>query len=293
MRGGAPQFKMGKADFTIAECRILATAFSRKSFLDVLDFNDFSHFDYLSSRFEIECNSYLDLLRNIYSKLKKFYRCEYVYKTELIKKLLTENSAKDTVCVSEFGVGSSKADIVMFNGESKAFEIKTEFDSPQRLDKQLDDYKKVFDKCFVVIPEKKYSEYLQFLDEEVGIFVLTENKGIIHIEKERDAKPGDSIDPDAMIGCMRTKEYTFLAHSLGASTEDVPGYYLYTHCKNIMRSAEKKDLKTNFLKAVKSDRDNSIRLKKHPHFIRQMILSLRLSLKKEESILTKLQSSIN
>lgn len=30
----------------------------------------------------------------------------------------------------------------MFNGESKAFEIKTEYDTPRRLDKQMDDYKR-------------------------------------------------------------------------------------------------------------------------------------------------------
>ena len=76
---------------------------------------------------------YSDLLKKSYSVISKYYRCEYVYKNELIKLLLKKYGTRNSVYFNEFRVGNSIADMVMFNGESKAFEIKTEYDTPRRL----------------------------------------------------------------------------------------------------------------------------------------------------------------
>ncbi len=140
--------------------RELSSVFSRKAFVDVLDYNDYSHFNWLSSRYEtLKCSTYFDLLKRSYSLISKHYRCEYVYKNELIKLLLREYGTKNSIYFSEFRVGNSIADMVMFNGESKAFEIKTEYDTPRRLDKQMDDYKRFFDKNYIVVPENRVGEY--------------------------------------------------------------------------------------------------------------------------------------
>ena len=158
---------MPRTDMSTARCesdldrlRNLSSAFSRSAFVDVLNFNDYTHFDWLFSRYgSSSCTTYFDLLKKSYALLSKHYRCEYVYKNELIKLLLKRFGSRHSVYFSEFRVGNSIADMVMFNGESKAFEIKTEYDTPRRLDKQLDDYKRFFDKCYIVIPESKSEEY--------------------------------------------------------------------------------------------------------------------------------------
>uniref|UniRef100_UPI00260D6DC8 hypothetical protein n=1 Tax=uncultured Bacteroides sp. TaxID=162156 RepID=UPI00260D6DC8 len=66
--------------------RDLSSAFSRSAFIDVLNFNDYSHFNWLASKYDLlKCATYSDLLKKTYSLISKYYRCEYVYKNELIK----------------------------------------------------------------------------------------------------------------------------------------------------------------------------------------------------------------
>ena len=61
----------------------------------------------------------------------------------------------------------------MFNGESKAFEIKTEYDTPRRLDKQMEDYKRFFDKCYLVVPEDRLEEYYNIVEPTTGIITMS------------------------------------------------------------------------------------------------------------------------
>lgn len=116
--------------------RDFSTAFSRSAFTDVLLFDDFSRFDWLRAQYRLRSKTYAGLIRGAYAAISKDYRCEYVYKNELVNLLLRRYGTRSTVYFSEFRVGSSIADMVMFNGESKVFEIKTEYDSPRRLDRQ-------------------------------------------------------------------------------------------------------------------------------------------------------------
>lgn len=123
--------------------RDFSSAFSRSAFVDILNYSDYSHFNWLASKYDtLKCATYFELLKKSYSLISKHYRCEYVYKNELIKHLLHEYGTRNSVYFSEFRVGNSIADMVMFNGESKVFEIKTEYDTPRRLDKQIEDYKR-------------------------------------------------------------------------------------------------------------------------------------------------------
>ena len=114
--------------------RDCSSAFSRSAFTDVLSYDDYSHFDWIYSYYNFKCDTYLGLIKRAYSIIAKGYRCEYVYKNELLTQLLKVYGVKNTAYYSEFRVGESIADMAMFNGESKAFEIKTEYDSPRRLD---------------------------------------------------------------------------------------------------------------------------------------------------------------
>ncbi len=56
----------------------------------------------------------------------------------------------DEVSVFEFNVGSSRLDFARVNGSSYAYEIKTELDSLEKLEKQMIDYSKVFEYLHVV-----------------------------------------------------------------------------------------------------------------------------------------------
>ena len=79
------------ANKELIRLRDFSSAFSRSAFIDILNYNDYSHFNWLLSKYNLlKCVTYSDLLRKLYSLISKHYRCEYVYKNELIKHLLKE-----------------------------------------------------------------------------------------------------------------------------------------------------------------------------------------------------------
>jgi hypothetical protein len=77
----------------------------------------------------------------VYNLLFKNYRNEYVYKNVLANKiLLGKHSLNTSQILTEFRVGRSKADVVLLNGTSTVYEIKSEYDSFARLEKQIQSY---------------------------------------------------------------------------------------------------------------------------------------------------------
>lgn len=67
----------------LIKLRNLSSAFSRNAFVDVLNYNAYSHFNWLASKYDtLKCTTYFELLKKSYSLISKYYRCEYVYKNE-------------------------------------------------------------------------------------------------------------------------------------------------------------------------------------------------------------------
>ena len=282
------------ANKEIIRLRDLSSAFSRSAFIDILKFNDYTHFNWLVSRYDIlRCATYSDLLKKSYSVISKYYRCEYVYKNELIKLLLKKYGTRNSVYFSEFRVGNSIADMTMFNGESKAFEIKTEYDTPRRLDRQMDDYKRFFDKCYIIIPENKVDEYSDIVESTTGIIAMSRNNGRIILKEIRHAEQNERFDPEALMSCLRTEEYKNIALSLGESLEGVAGYDMYKYCYQVISKANPDELRELFLREIKKRKNNTALLRKYPMSIRQMMLSLNLPEGKANKLLEQLNININ
>lgn len=274
--------------------RDLSSAFSRNAFVDVLNYSDYSHFNRLASRYDtLKCTTYFELLKKSYSLISKHYRCEYVYKNELIKLLLNRYGTRNSVYFSEFRVGNSIADMVMFNGESKAFEIKTEYDTPRRLDKQMEDYKRFFDKCYIVVPKNKSDDYYDIVESTTGIITMSRDNGHIILTEDRKAHRNEHFDPEALMSCLRTDEYKNIALSLGVSLDGVAGYDMYKFCYNVISHADSGKIRELFLREVKKRKNNTSLLRKYPMSIRQMMLSLNLSEDKANKLVEQLNININ
>ena len=83
-----------------------------------------------------------ELFEKAYKKLLKTYRNEYVFKNAIAKKiLLGRHSINSSILFTEFRVETSKADVVIFNGTTHVYEIKTELDTTERLENQIANYK--------------------------------------------------------------------------------------------------------------------------------------------------------
>jgi len=282
------------ANKELIRLRDLSSVFSRRAFIDVLNFNDYSHFNWLASKYDIlRCATYSDLLKKSYSVISKYYRCEYVYKNELIKLLLKKYGTRNSVYFSEFRVENSIADIVMFNGESKAFEIKTEYDTSRRLDKQMDDYKRFFDKCYIIISEDKVDEYCDIVESTTGIIAMSRNNGRIILKEIRQAEQNERFESEALMSCLRIEEYKNIVLSLGESLEGVAGYDMYKYCHQVISKANPNELRDLFLREIKKRKNNTALLRKYPMSIRQMMLSLNLPEDKANKLLEQLNININ
>ena len=272
-----------------------STAFSRSAFTDVIKYKDFSQFDWVRSiclQGE-SVSTYGELLDVVYTNMVKHYRCEYVYKNEIIRQLLRNFRKSDTAVVfNEFRVGDSIADLAIFNGESKAFEIKTEFDSPKRLDKQINDYSRVFEKCYVVIPEKKMYEYGHCLDNNTGILTLDYKKGHLSIDTFREAERNDSIDVAVLIRCLRTKEYEKIVSSYYGKLPDVHSAYMFDACQEQMSAMPIAILRESFITAMKQRRNGLSHLIKVPQTLMQLCTALNLRDKEITSLIELLNTNI-
>lgn len=291
---GVLYMAMINANEELIRLRDFSSAFSRSAFIDVLNFNDYSHFNWLVSKYDIlRCATYSDLLKKSYSVISKYYRCEYVYKNELIKLLLKKYGTRNSVYFNEFRVGNSIADMVMFNGESKAFEIKTEYDTPRRLDKQMDDYKRFFDKCYIIVPEDKVDEYRDIVESTTGIIAMSRNNGRIILKEIRHAEQNERFEFEALMSCLRTEEYKNIVLSLGESLEGIAGYDMYKYCYQVISKANPNELRELFLREIKKRKNNTAQLRKYPMSIRQMMLSLNLPQDKANKLLEQLNININ
>ncbi len=198
---------------------------------------------------------YNQLLR----KLGSDYRSEYYYKNYIAKRhLLGKHSLNTATMLSEFRVGGSKADCVILNGTSTCYEIKTEYDSLVRLDEQLSDYSKVFDRVYVVCGEKNLSQVATATSSHVGILVLTKNNYLsVRREAIHRKKP---IDRYMLAMSLRKEEYTKLAGLISGEIPDVPNSKLFSECKNIIANADNELVENYFLRILKESRANNSEL---------------------------------
>lgn len=94
----------------------------------------------------------------------------------------------------EFCIGKSRADAVMISDEITGFEIKSDKDSLDRLEKQVKNYNRFCDKAYLVVGTK----FLEKAEEEIPAFwgiyyVYADNEGTIRIEMIREAAQNPRI----------------------------------------------------------------------------------------------------
>ncbi len=122
--------------------------------------------------------TYGQFFDDLYSLLKENYRNEYVFKNEFLLTLLKKEYKTKHTFLQEVRIGDNIADMVVINGKSIAYEIKTELDSFARLEAQLTSYLKVFDKVFMIISENHLDKLEKLLIGKystVGIYILNNN----------------------------------------------------------------------------------------------------------------------
>ena len=95
-----------------------------------------------------------------------YYFCERVIKYYFIKHLKDQ---MNHIVAFEMNIGDSRIDICRINGSSYAYEIKTEYDTFDRLGSQMQDYLRTFEKVYVIVPIGRVNDVKNLIPESCGI----------------------------------------------------------------------------------------------------------------------------
>ena len=192
---------------------------------------------------ESKNSTYLNFIENTYSELLSNYRCEYFFKNNLlIEYLLKKYSLSTTTVVNEFKIGNSIADFVLLNGNARIFEIKTDLDGLEKLNKQLTDYKQFADQVYIVTSSKFIDKLIvEYSNSTVGIVEFTaRNTFKEHKKAESNLAYFDSL---TIFKTLRKAEYLEITKNAFGFIPDVPNTKIFKACFELINTLEllKKD----------------------------------------------------
>lgn len=253
-------------------------------------FNDFKTLDKIPANLTLK-----DFFEDSYKELLANYRNEYVFKNAIAEKILIgRHSIKSSSLFTEFRVHTSKADVVIFNGTSHVYEIKTELDKLDRLPTQIKNYQKVFEYVNVVSVASKVDAIIDIVDESVGIIVLTDHYTLKTIRK---AKSGlKNLEHNDLFDLLRKDEYLKIIKKFNGDIPELPNTKMYAACKSIFRELPIQQIHEQMLilfKERKNHKSIEIFLKNIPRSLKIAILEANLSVKQQTDFLTLLNQKIS
>ena len=222
--------------------------------------------------------------------LRKNYPNEYIYKNAIAEKIVRgRHKLSNAVYVTEFRVNNTIADVAIFNGTSTAYEIKTEFDTFQRLEAQLHMYKKAFDKVYLVVPSSDIKKAMTAIGGTTGLYELTD-KYSLKMRKEATTN-SDTFCPETMLNCLRVPEYMKVVSNHFNYQANISPSKRKQECIEMFSTLDKNILHEEFLKQIRSREYTEIEksvFKGLPKSLTSLLLANRLNKK----LLLNLQSCI-
>lgn len=178
-----------------------------------------------------------DAYQVMFAALLNSYRNEYVYRAAITSKLfLARHNPATTALFGQVEVAGCRADAVMFNGTSTAYEIKTEFDNVSRLSAQLDAYCSAFDRVYVLTHRSHLADVLRVAPDHVGVLLLSP---AFTIQTVRPASSNvRNLDAGSMFDLLRKEEYLVACQRLFGRVPDVPPVRLYRACRELFCQAD-------------------------------------------------------
>jgi hypothetical protein len=122
-----------------------------------------------------------------------------------------------TVVVDELSVNNAnaRADVVAINGELHCFEIKSDVDTFKRLENQMQNYLRIFDRINFVTTEKHITNLSNRLPDCAGIYILRKKNHNISFEKIRSNQNNANIEKYSVFNLLWNIEMKFLVKKAG------------------------------------------------------------------------------
>lgn len=200
-------------------------------------------------------NCVYDFFDVAFSLLKRSgFRDEYIYKAALAHKILLGRHSLQTACMlSEFRVSECKADLVILNGTSTVYEVKSERDSLQRLKRQVAAYLSVFARVYVIAAEDHVAAIRTLVPEDVGIVCLNRRHQISTIREAADNPARTSSV--AIFNSLRTLEAKMILASHGVPIPQLPNTELHCALRRLFQQLSPRDAHDGMVEALKQTRN--------------------------------------
>ncbi|MBC8367881.1 sce7726 family protein, partial [bacterium] len=186
-----------------------------------------------------------------------------------------------------------KADCVVLNGTSNVYEVKSDYDSMDRLANQLAAYRKVFDCIRVITSERLLPKVSAIAGDWVGLSVLRARGSIGDIKKPISMK--HAVLPEVIFDSLRRPEYENIVLCQFGRIPDVPNTRIYGECKALFSQLTPEVAHDEMVRVVKN-RGDRMRLREFiegvPSSLKAASLSCRLTPSDRVALLTVLQRPV-
>lgn len=173
----------------------------------------------------------------VHSLLFRSYRNEYIYKNAIARKiLLGVHSLNTASMLTEFRSGVCKADAVVLNGTSTVYEIKSAYDSIDRLAQQIAAYRQLFDRINVITSDSQIDKVAGVVGDDIGLMILTDRYTISTVREPSSLKM--SVRPLVIFDSLRRKEYEQIIQAHFGEVPKVPSARMYQACRELFRSLD-------------------------------------------------------
>jgi|GEM_PF-933713 len=178
----------------------------------------------------------------------------------LIKHLSTKHDLKTTAFISELFINNftCRADLVMANGQLSVFEIKSKFDTLDRLPTQIKNYVSSFENVIVVCAEKHLKKVLDEYDSTIGVWLI-DDTGRLTIKRRSNRK---KLDTDSWLTHLPVDELKNILRLKGLSLsgnreillEKVKKQFHKTDIREfVLNYFKTRDAKISKIKKIKED----------------------------------------
>jgi hypothetical protein len=235
--------------------------------------------------------SYLSYMQHVYGVLQNHYQNEYIMKNTFLNEwLIEEIGVSNSKIYSEFRVGHAIADLAMFNGSSKVFEIKTEFDTDKRLRLQLENYQKAFNQIYLIVPETKLKMYKSY-GHNIGIITF-DSKSQEKFSVFRKALKQSAVDSETIMHILHTNEYKEIVQTHYGYLPKMTSFNQFSICRSAISEIPSDALNEYFIHQMKKrGAKNALSSRNYKEF-NQISLAMKMDTQNRNEMLQILKTKI-
>jgi hypothetical protein len=195
-----------------------------------------------------------DFFEEAYAVLaRQGQRTEHVYKTAILHKvLLGTHSLRTATMLTELRVADCRADVVILNGTSTAYEVKSERDGLHRLERQVGAYRKVFAQVSVIAGHDHVAAVIDSVPADVGVLRLS-GRGSVSTIREAINAP-ERIEPSVLFDSLRRDEAVEILRLHGVAVPQVPNTEVHRMLRGIFASLSPAEAHDGFVRVLRKTR---------------------------------------